>query len=64
MSRPPKSIRLPDGLYDRVEAIAKAQGISVSAAMRIAIMRGVTAIEHEAAPAEAPRRRMLSKGVF
>jgi predicted DNA-binding protein len=57
------SLRLPDGLLSRLEAIAKAQGISISAAMRIALQRGIAAIEREAEPAEAPRRKVFSRGV-
>lgn len=60
-----KTVRLPGGLLARLEAQAKAQGIKVSAAMRIALQRGVAAMEHEAGPAPAPPmvpRRSISKG--
>lgn len=62
MSRPPKSLRLPDALFDRVEAIAKAQGISISAAMRIALQRGVSAMEQETS-VPTVRRKVYSRGV-
>jgi predicted DNA-binding protein len=63
----PKSIRLTPQLEERLEAIAKAKGVTISAAIRFALERGVAAIEKDAAPTtsapEAPRRRVLSKGV-
>lgn len=59
-----KAIRLPEEMIARIEAIAKAQGIKFSAAMRFALQRGVAALEQEANPAAAPRRKVISKGVF
>lgn len=50
-------------MESRVEAIAKAKGVSFSAAMRFALERGVAAMEKEAEPAEQPRRKILSRGV-
>lgn len=45
------SLRLPEALLERLEEIAKAQGMNLSAAMRIALQRGVAALEHDAKPA-------------
>ena len=66
MSSPHKSLRLPDALLCRLEAIAKENGIKFSAAVRIALQRGVAAIEREAEPppAEVARRKVLSRGVY
>jgi hypothetical protein len=64
LSAPPKSLRLPEALLARVEAIAKSHGIKFSAAVRIALQRGVAALEREAEPeATTPRRRIISKGI-
>lgn len=64
MSSPHKSLRLPDALLERIEAIARAQGIKFSSAMRLALMRGVTAMEREAGPPAPPRRKVISRGVY
>jgi predicted DNA-binding protein len=58
-----KSVRLTPQMEERVEAIAKAKGVSFSAAMRFALERGVAAMEKEAEPAPPPKRRVLSRGV-
>jgi hypothetical protein len=63
LSTPHKSLRLPELLLERIEAIAKAHGIKFSAAVRIALQRGVAAIEREAQSVALPRRRVISKGV-
>lgn len=63
-----KTIRLPEGLLTRLETIAKGQGIKLSAAIRFALQRGVSAIEREAEstapPPTGPRRKIISKGVY
>jgi metal-responsive CopG/Arc/MetJ family transcriptional regulator len=62
-----KTVRLPEGLLERLEEIARAQGIRLSAAIRIALQRGVTALENEAtspAGSSPVRRKVYSKGVF
>jgi antitoxin component of RelBE/YafQ-DinJ toxin-antitoxin module len=61
-----KTLRLDDGLLERIEAIATEYGMEFSAAMRWALKRGVTAIEEQTKTdkgAAAPRRRVLSPGV-
>lgn len=66
MSEERTSLRLPAALRERIEAIAKEQGIKFSAAARIALQRGVAAIERDSQPAApvAPlRRRIISRGV-
>lgn len=71
-SRTPTAIRLPVALHERLRDFASTQDISVSAAMRIALNRGLAAMEMDAARrevaaerpvVEAPRRRVLSPGV-
>jgi len=56
-------------MLERLEVLAKASGVNLSAVMRIALQRGVAAMEREAEPAPAQsspplRRRVISKGVF
>jgi hypothetical protein len=63
------ALRLPIGLLERIEALARTQGIKLSAAMRIALQRGAAAMEHDAKPAPSTpppvsRRKMISKGVI
>lgn len=62
MSAPHKSLRLPDALQERIEAYAKESGISFSAAMRIALQRGIAAIEQEKI-VQSVRRKVYSRGV-
>lgn len=49
------SLRLPVGLAERVEAIAGAFGVDLSAAIRFALQRGVAALEAEAVAAPLVR---------
>lgn len=77
MKRPrgPFTVRLPVAMIARLEAIAREQGISESAAARIALQRGMAAMEFEVDLACSPltepppppptgmRRRILSHGI-
>lgn len=69
-----RAFRLPVILLSRLEAFARSQDISLSAAVRLALQRGLAPMEREAVPeppdgmtersSVQPRRRgMLSKGV-
>lgn len=62
MSAPNKSLRLPDALTERLEAYAKTNGISFSAAVRIVLQRGLAVIEQESIV--QPRRKVISRGVY
>jgi predicted transcriptional regulator len=66
VSAKPKTIRLPDGLVERLEALARVLGVDFSTAARLAMQRGVAIMEQEQKPAPvapAPRRRVFSRGV-
>jgi predicted transcriptional regulator len=59
-----KTVRLPDTLVARVEAVARANKSDFSTVMRFALQRGLAAMEAElVAPVDPPRRRVLSRGV-
>lgn len=62
-----KSLRLPEPLLEKLEALAKAKGVKFSSAVRWALNRGLTAIESDDAPPApnvAPQqRRVISRGV-
>jgi hypothetical protein len=63
MSRPPTCLRLPDSLLERIEAYAKANRISFSAAARINLQRGLAVSERESGLVPPlPRRTVISKG--
>lgn len=60
-----KPIRLPDGLIERLVALAKSRGVTFSAMARFAMERGCVLYESEddGRGGSAPRRRVLSRGV-
>lgn len=76
--RAPRSVRLADHFFARLQAYASSHAITTSAALRIAAQRGLAEMEREASkkdppqqqlPLEQPaaaapaRRRVLSPGI-
>jgi hypothetical protein len=60
-----ETVRLTDQTRDRLRAFAKSRGVSVSAAHRILLERGISEFERDARDAATPRasvRRVLSRG--
>jgi len=76
--RAPRSVRLADHFFARLQVYASSHAITTSAALRIAAQRGLAEMEREAAKKDppqqqlpldqhpgpqAPRRRVLSPGI-
>jgi predicted DNA-binding protein len=62
MSAPHKSLRLPPALLERLESYAKANGTTLSAAIRIVLQRGIAVMEREQI-VQPVRRKIYSRGV-
>lgn len=60
-----ETVRLTPQTRERLRAFARRKGVSVSAAHRLLLERGLSEYEREVAPAAeaaAPRRRVISRG--
>lgn len=58
-----RSVRLGERTETRLERFAKSKGISISAAHRMALERGLTLYERDDEPPAMQRRKVLSRGV-